>query len=58
MRHVGNLAPMPGVFPGYPPVTPNTDTGTKIAMITRFDQLLSRICSQLQNSPVAVCLSK
>ena len=27
-RYVGNLAPMPGVFPDYPaPVMRNTDTG-------------------------------
>src|SRR5712664_1627496 len=31
-RYVGNLAPMPGVFPDYPaPVIRNTDTGTDIA---------------------------
>jgi putative SOS response-associated peptidase YedK len=31
-RYVGNLAPMPGVFPDYPaPVIRNTDTGTEIA---------------------------
>jgi putative SOS response-associated peptidase YedK len=30
-RYVGNLAPMPGVFPDYPaPVIRNTDTGTEI----------------------------
>ena len=29
-RYVGNLAPMPGVFPDYPaPVVRNTDTGTR-----------------------------
>jgi putative SOS response-associated peptidase YedK len=29
-RYVGNLAPMPGVFPDYPaPVIRNTDTGTE-----------------------------
>jgi putative SOS response-associated peptidase YedK len=33
-RHVGNLAPMPGVFPDYPaPVIRNTDTGTELAMM-------------------------
>jgi putative SOS response-associated peptidase YedK len=32
-RYVGNLQPMPGVFPDYPaPVIRNTDTGT--AMVT------------------------
>ena len=31
-RYVGNLAPMPGVFPDYPaPVIRNTDTGTEMA---------------------------
>ena len=30
-RYVGNLAPMPGVFPDYPaPVIRNTDTGTRV----------------------------
>ena len=29
-RYVGNLAPMPGVFPDYPaPVVRNTDTGAR-----------------------------
>ena len=33
-RYVGNLAPMPGVFPDYPaPVIRNTDNGTEIAMM-------------------------
>jgi putative SOS response-associated peptidase YedK len=33
-RYVGNLAPMPGVFPDYPaPVIRNTDNGTELAMI-------------------------
>jgi putative SOS response-associated peptidase YedK len=33
-RYVGNLAPMPGVFPDYPaPVIRNTDTGSEIAMM-------------------------
>jgi putative SOS response-associated peptidase YedK len=33
-RYVGNLAPMPGVFPDYPaPVIRNTDSGTEIAMM-------------------------
>jgi hypothetical protein len=33
-RYVGNLAPMPGVFPGYPaPVVRNTDTGRELAMM-------------------------
>src|ERR1700741_1545217 len=33
-RYVGNLAPMPGVFPDYPaPVIRNTDTGTEIALM-------------------------
>jgi hypothetical protein len=33
-RYVGNLAPMPGVFPEYPaPVIRNTDTGTELAMM-------------------------
>jgi putative SOS response-associated peptidase YedK len=32
-RYVGNLAPMPGVFPDYPaPVVRNTDTGRELAM--------------------------
>jgi putative SOS response-associated peptidase YedK len=30
-RYVGNLPPMPGVFPDYPaPVIRNTDTGTEL----------------------------
>jgi hypothetical protein len=30
-RYVGNLAPMPGVFPDYPaPVVRNTDTGRRL----------------------------
>jgi putative SOS response-associated peptidase YedK len=30
-RYVGNLPPMPGVFPDYPaPVIRNTDSGTQI----------------------------
>ena len=30
-RYVGNLPPMPGVFPEYPaPVIPNTDAGTEM----------------------------
>lgn len=30
-RHVGNLPPMPGVFPDYPsPVVRNTDHGTEL----------------------------
>jgi hypothetical protein len=33
-RYVGNLAPMPGVFPGYPaPVIRNTDTGTEMTLM-------------------------
>jgi putative SOS response-associated peptidase YedK len=33
-RYVGNLAPMPGVFPDYPaPVIRNTDTGTELTMM-------------------------
>jgi putative SOS response-associated peptidase YedK len=33
-RYVGNLAPMPGVFPDYPaPVIRNTGAGSEIAMI-------------------------
>ena len=32
-RYVGNLAPMPGVFPDYPaPVIRNTDSGTELAI--------------------------
>ena len=32
-RYVGNLAPMPGVFPDYPaPVVRNTETGTELSM--------------------------
>jgi putative SOS response-associated peptidase YedK len=32
-RYVGNLAPMPGVFPDYPaPVIRNTDTGTEMTL--------------------------
>jgi putative SOS response-associated peptidase YedK len=30
-RYVGNLPPMPGVFPDYPaPIIRNTDTGTEM----------------------------
>ena len=33
-RYVGNLAPMPGVFPDYPaPVVRNTDTGTEMTLM-------------------------
>src|SRR5215472_10051292 len=33
-RYVGNLAPMPGVFPDYPaPVIRNTDSGTEMALM-------------------------
>jgi putative SOS response-associated peptidase YedK len=33
-RYVGNLAPMPGVFPDYlAPVIRNTDNGTELAMM-------------------------
>jgi putative SOS response-associated peptidase YedK len=33
-RYVGNLAPMPGVFPDYPaPVIRNTDTGRELTMM-------------------------
>lgn len=33
-RYVGNLAPMPGVFPDYPaPVIRNSDSGTEVAMM-------------------------
>jgi putative SOS response-associated peptidase YedK len=33
-RYVGNLAPMPGVFPDYPaPVVRNTDTGRELNMM-------------------------
>ena len=33
-RYVGNLAPMPGVFPDYPaPVIRNTDSGTEITLM-------------------------
>ena len=32
--YVGNLAPMPGVFPDYPaPVIRNTDTGTQMTLM-------------------------
>ncbi|MCS3979518.1 putative SOS response-associated peptidase YedK [Bradyrhizobium japonicum] len=33
-RYVGNLAPMPGVFPDYPAaVIRNTDTGTEMVLM-------------------------
>jgi putative SOS response-associated peptidase YedK len=33
-RYVGNLPPMPGVFPDYPaPVVRNTDTGRELSMM-------------------------
>src|SRR6478672_3935429 len=33
-RYVGNLAPMPGVFPDYlAPVIRNTDTGTEMTLM-------------------------
>ena len=33
-RYVGNLAPMPGVFPDYPaPVVRNTDGGLEMAIV-------------------------
>ena len=35
-RYVGNLAPMPGVFPDYPvPVVRNTETGMVFSASTR-----------------------
>ena len=34
-RYVGNLAPMPGVFPDYPaPVVRNTDAGREMTMMS------------------------
>jgi putative SOS response-associated peptidase YedK len=33
-RYVGNLPPMPGVFPDYPaPVIPNTEAGSEMTMM-------------------------
>jgi hypothetical protein len=33
-RYVGNLAPMPGVFPDYPaPVVRNTDSGSEMVLM-------------------------
>ena len=33
-RYVGNLAPMPGVFPDYPaPVVRNVDSGTEMTLM-------------------------
>jgi putative SOS response-associated peptidase YedK len=33
-RYVGNLGPMPGVFPDYPaPLVRNTDTGRELSMM-------------------------
>ena len=33
-RYVGNLAPMPGVFPDYPaPVISNTEAGTEMTLM-------------------------
>lgn len=33
-RYVGNLAPMPGVFPDYPaPLVRNTDTGRELSVM-------------------------
>jgi len=33
-RYVGNLPPMPGVFPDYPaPVIRNTDTGSELTLM-------------------------
>ena len=33
-RYVGNLAPMPGVFPDYPaPVIRNTDAGSEMVLM-------------------------
>ncbi len=33
-RYVGNLAPMPGVFPDYPaPVVRNTEAGRELSMM-------------------------
>ena len=33
-RYVGNLAPMPGVFPDYPaPVVRNTEAGTEMTLM-------------------------
>lgn len=33
-RYVGNLAPMPGVFPDYPaPLIRNTENGTELTLM-------------------------
>jgi hypothetical protein len=69
-RYVGNLAPMPGVFPDYPaPVVRNTDTGSELSMMrwgtSKLFQLYryptdggprsrADLCTQLQNHTIRV----
>jgi putative SOS response-associated peptidase YedK len=45
-RYVGNLAPMPGVFPDYPaPVVRNTDAGRDRADLShRLEMCGSSLC--------------
>ena len=43
-RYVGNLAPMPGVFPDYPaPVIRNTDTGTEMTISSTMSDFVGFI---------------
>src|SRR4051794_16062332 len=50
-RYVGNLAPMPGVFPDYPaPVIRNTDTGTEMTLM-RWGMPDARIYIEKLNAP-------
>ena len=65
-RYVGNLAPMPGVFPDYQaPVIRNTESGTELAMLrwgNRYKvddpplQLVHKNCGHMLE-PVTVCES-
>jgi hypothetical protein len=42
-RYVGNLQPMPGVFPDYPaPVIRNTESGTELTMMPAVLRSTSR----------------
>src|SRR5260370_37459876 len=49
-RYVGNLAPMPGVFPDYPaPVVRNTEAGTEMTLM-RWERRRRR-CAYRKSNP-------
>jgi len=54
-RYVGNLPPMPGVFPDFPaPVIRNTDTGRELAMM-RGECRVSQPTSAIPPHPTGAC---